>query len=143
MIELVLEVLTDDDQTVKAIRIHGVNNERLPLKLFCDFLERVRYMTPDEPVMLATESSGYRPPVEKDKGYVITDRYGGFEVGDIFKGVSDYELRHCRSGEVFKVNREIMGRLFKCVGDFDERWAAPISQENLAMLERIREKFNS
>ena len=139
MIDMSIEVMTEDDETVKAIRLHGLKNELIPLHLWCDFLERLGRMTPSEKVMLVVGEKR-RPLVEKDKGYVITDKYGNFIPGDIFKGIGDYELQHCRTGETVRVNRELMESLFfKCVGDFDAHWAEPISPENMEMISKIKE----
>lgn len=140
VIDLSIEVVTEDDEAVKAISLLSMKNELIPIRLWCDFLGRLSWMTPGENVMLAP--GGKRKPlVEKDKGYVITENYGEFTTGDIFWGVDDYELQHCRSGEVIRVNRELMESLFRCVGDFDVRWAAPISPENMEMIERIKKEM--
>lgn len=114
MVDLSIEVFTEDDEIVKA---------------------------PGEKVLVTGENR--RPLVEKGKGYVITDYYGSCIPGDIFKGISDYELEHCRSGEIFKVNRNIMDRLFKCCGDFDPRWTLPISPENLELVSKIKKKWRA
>ena len=140
MVDLSIEVFTEDDEIVKAIHLHSVKNELIPLHLWCDFFERLGQMTPGEKVMLAT-GEDQRPLVEKGKGYVITDYYGSCIPGDYFKGISDYELEHCRSGEIFKVNRNIMDRLFKCCGDFDPRWAQPISPKNLELVSKIKKEM--
>ena len=138
---MMLEVVTDNDETVKAIHIHKIENEATPVALWCDFLDRLRRMMPDNSVLFVGGSMATpKSPVEKDKGYVITDYYGGYIPGDFFKGISDYELEHCRSGEVFKVNRKIMGRLFRCCGDFDPQWTAPISPETLEMISKAKEE---
>lgn len=137
MIDLSMEVMTEDNETVKAIHIHGIKNDPVPLSLWCDFLERLGRMTPDEMVMFVT-GERCRPLVEKDKGYIITDYYRDFIPGDIFKGVGDYELQHCRSGEIVTVEREMMESLFKCVGEFDASWADVISPENMEMVEKIK-----
>ena len=135
LIELSMEVLTEDDETVKAIHLHGVKNELIPLHLWCDFLERLGQMTPGEKVMLVTGEKR-KPLVEECKGYIITERFGNFLPGDVFIGISNYELQHCRTGEVVRVNREMMDGLFKILGDVDPRWIDPISPETKEMIEK-------
>lgn len=143
MVDLSIEVFTEDDEIVKAIQLHSVKNELIPLhhlrRPAAAADERLGRMAPGEKVLVTGENR--RPLVEKGKGYVITDYYGSCIPGDIFKGISDYELEHCRSGEIFKVNRNIMDRLFKCCGDFDPRWTLPISPENLELVSKIKKEM--
>ena len=137
IIDMSMEILTDDGENVKAVRIHDMKVEPMPVRLFCDFLGRLGQMTQGEPVMLVSDGPT-EPLVEKDKGYVITGNYAGFIPGDIFKGVSDHELQHARSGKVISVYREMMDRLFRCCGDFNETWAEPISEDTRKILEELK-----
>ena len=51
MADMQMEIVTDDNRTVKAVRIHGFHNEQMPVTLWCDLMQRFGQMTPDEPVM--------------------------------------------------------------------------------------------
>lgn len=57
---------------------------------------------------------------------VVTDD-GDFITGDYFEGISDFELKHCRSGRVVRMSRETMKDFF-CVGDYDKSMAQPCLQ---------------
>ena len=138
MVDMSMEILTENDEKVKAIRLHGVKNELMPLRLLCDFLERIERMTPYEKVMLVTGEK-HRPLVEKDKYYAITGHYGDFIPGDIFKGIGDYELEHVRTGEIVRVNRDLIDEFFEILVEFDPRWTEPISPETMEMISKARE----
>ena len=49
--DMQLEIVSDDNKTVKAIRIHGFHHEQMPVYLWCDLMRRFGQMTPDEEVM--------------------------------------------------------------------------------------------
>lgn len=100
LINMRLEVVTNDGETVNTIHIHGIDNEPVPLLLWCDFLERLGKMTPGENVLFVCTDGRIemRPLVEDGKGYVITKNDGDFVTGDYFEGIGDFELKHCRSG---------------------------------------------
>lgn len=51
MADMQMEVVTEDDSTVKAIRIHGFHNEEMPVRLWCDLLQRFGNVTTGEEVM--------------------------------------------------------------------------------------------
>ena len=137
LMNMQLEMLTDDDETVKAIHIHHLNNEPIPLQLFCDFLERLNRMVPDESVMFVGKGhTVLKPLVEKGKAYVISKSDGEFIAGDYFEGISDFELKHCRSGQVVRMSRDTM-KDFACVGDYDPHYADPISPETKEMIEKV------
>lgn len=51
MTSMQMEIVSDDDKTVKAIRIHGFQNEQMPVSLWCDLMQRFGKMTPGEEVM--------------------------------------------------------------------------------------------
>lgn len=137
LMNMQLEVVTDDDETVKAIHIHGIDNEPVPLPLWCDILERLGRMTPDESVLFVGKRTERKPLVESGKAYVITKNDGDFITGDYFEGISDFELKHCRSGRVVRMSRETM-KDFLCVGDYDKSMAQPISPECMEMIEKTK-----
>ena len=51
MLSLQMEIVSDDDEHVKAVRIHGFQNEPLPLALYGDVLQCLTRMTPGKEVM--------------------------------------------------------------------------------------------
>lgn len=124
LMNMQLEVVTDDGETVKAIHIHGVDNEPVPLPLWCDFLERLGRMTPDESVLFVGKHTVRKTPVEKGKAYVIA------------KDDGDFELKHYRSGRMVRMSREAM-KHFLCVGDYDKGMAEPISPGCMEMMEKL------
>lgn len=136
LMSMQLEVVTDDGETVKAVHIHGIDNEPVPLPLWCDFLERLSKVVPDGSVLFVGKRTERKPLVEVGKGYIITKDSGDFITGDYFEGVSDSELKHCRSGQVIRMSRETM-KDFLCVGDYDKSMAEPVSRENMDFIERI------
>ena len=137
LMNMQLEVVTDDGETVKAIHIHGIDNEPVPLPLWCDFLERLGRMTPDESVLFVGKRTERKPLVEPGKAYVITKNDGDFITGDYFEGISDFELKHCRSGRVVRMSRETM-KDFLRVGDYDKSMAQQISPECMEMIEKTK-----
>ena len=137
LMNMQLEMLTDDDETVKAIHVNHLNNEPIPLQLFCDFLERLNRMVPEESVLFVGDSiTQPKSLVEKGKAYVISKSDGEFITGDYFEGISAFELKHCRSGKIVRINREAMENFF-CVGDYDPHYADPISPETKEMIEKV------
>ena len=53
MAAMKMEVITEDDKTVKAVRVHGLRTvDDFPVEIFCGFMEALGRMTPGEPVML-------------------------------------------------------------------------------------------
>ena len=141
LMNLLLEVVTDDGETVKAIHIHRIDNEPTPLVLWCDVLDRLRSMMPDESVLFVGGSSVVpKTPIEKGKGYIIKKDSGDFITGDYFEGVSNFELKHCRSGQVVRVSRETM-KDFLCVGDYDESMVQPILPECMEMIEKVKKDY--
>lgn len=140
LMDIQLSMVTDDDKKVKAIHIHQVNTESAPVYLWCDFLRRLAQMVPDGSVLFVGDGrKEIKPLVEKGKAYVITRNRDDLIANDYFEGVSDFELKHCRSGRVIKVNRYDMED-FICVGDYDPLMAMPISQECLEAIERIKKE---
>ena len=137
LMNLQLEVLTDDGETVKAVHIHGIDNEPVPLQLWFDFLERLSRITPDGSMLFVGKRNERKPLVESGKGYVIRKTDGNFSTGEYFKGWSDFELMHCRSGEIVRVDRETI-KDFICVGDYDKSMAEPVSPESIKLIERIK-----
>lgn len=137
LIELSMEVLTEDDETVKAIHVHHLNNEPIPLQLFCDFLERLNRMVPEESVLFVGDSSTQpKPLVEEGKAYVISKSEDEFIAGDYFAGISAFELKHCRSGKIVRINRETRENFF-CVGDIDPHYVDLILPETKEMIEKV------
>ena len=51
MADMQMEIVTEDDSTVKDIRIHGFHNDAMPVRLWCDLIKRLENMTPGEKVM--------------------------------------------------------------------------------------------
>ena len=141
LMNMQLEMLTDDDETVKAIHIHHLNNEPIPLQLFCDFLERLNRMVPEESVMFVDDSIMQpKSLVEKGKAYVISKNIGDFVANDYFEGINDFELKHCRSGQIVRMSRDTM-KDFACVGDYDPRYAYPIPPDTKEMIEKINKEL--
>lgn len=48
MANMQMEIVSDDDKTVKAIRLHSFQNEQMPVSLLCDLMQRLGRMTPGE-----------------------------------------------------------------------------------------------
>lgn len=72
LMNMQLEMLTDDDETVKAIHIHHLNNEPIPLQLFCDFLERLNRMVPEESVLFVGDyDPHYADPISPETKEMI------------------------------------------------------------------------
>lgn len=138
LVNMQFSIVTDNGEKVKAIHIHQMNNEPVPLQLWCDFLGRLSSMLPDESVLFVGGGcKEIEPLVEKGKAYLITKNIDDFITNDYFEGISSIELKHCRSGQVVRVDQEKI-KNFVCVGDYDARLAAPISEETLEMLERTK-----
>lgn len=72
LINMQLEVVTDDGETVKDVRIHGIENEPVPLPLWCDFLERISKVVSGGSVLFVSKRTERKPLVEVGKGYIIT-----------------------------------------------------------------------
>lgn len=54
---MTLEVISDDNQKVSKILIHGFSHQPMPADLWCDFLQALNRMTPEAEVCFTT-----RPP---------------------------------------------------------------------------------
>ena len=104
--DIQLEIVSDDDNTVKAIRIHGFHHEQIPVFLWCDLLRRFGQMTPNEEVLFV--QSGKRingMPIKHPTGcipgrlYVLTEKFGDYIPGDYFFGLDGgSQLQHVRTG---------------------------------------------
>lgn len=140
LVEMTMELLTDDNGKVKAINIHRTKHEQIPLHLWCDFIGKIAHMVPGENVMFVDDGLSIKPLVEKDKAYIIKKDIGDFIRGDIFKGVGDRELVHCRSERVVKVTRDDI-KDFTCVGDYDDEMAKPIPTEMEEVIERMKRQL--
>lgn len=123
--DLQMEVLTDDGETVKAIRVHDMGHEPVPLPLWCDLLQRMSWMTTESVMLVGGGRVERKPPVEKGMAYVLNKDVGGFFTGDYFEGIGDCRLRHCRSSKVLVVDSEDVMADFACVGAFDIKMEQP------------------
>jgi len=142
MVDIRLELVTEDDEEVKAVRIHGMKHDPLPLSLTCDFLDRIQMMTPGEPVMCMASVKPREPLVENGKMYVLMHSDCQFQAGDYFKAFGDRFLQHVRSGEVVEVTEgNVEG--FVCCGDSQAFTEVPASPEEVGFTDRIIEKIKN
>ena len=140
MVDIRLELVTEDDEKVKAVRIRNMKHDPLPLNLTCDLLDRIRMMTPGEPVMYMASAKPREPLVENGKMYVLKYTDCQFQAGDYFKAFGDRFLQHVRSGEVVEVTEgNVAG--FVCCGDSQAFTNVPASPEEVGFTDRIIKKM--
>lgn len=104
--DMQLEIVSDDDKTVKAIRIHGFHHEQIPVYLWCDLMRRFGQMTPDEEVLFVQsgklingKSIKHQTGCIPGRLYVLTENFDDYIQGDYFFGLDGgNQLQHVRTG---------------------------------------------